>query len=105
MKVKFRQPKGGRIKKGTYRAYVDCRRPIFMGLTTYYQLLWHEDLKRWVDPEDYVLDYLVCRDTNYSIHSLKSAIRHINKHKHYLPKGTVFTLQSWYVGYDIEITV
>lgn len=104
MKVKFNQCRGNRIKKGTFKGF-HKRRHIFGGLMANDHAYWHPTLNKWITEEEafgvYYNDNWMAENLN--IHSLKGAIRHINKHKHYLPKGTVFTLVSWFEGYDIDI--
>ena len=95
MKIKFNRPKGQRIESVG-----------FVGLTTWCEYKWCKNTNTWVSNEQCYLNDIDGDDYNYSIHSLKSAIRHINKHKHYLPKGVTFTLRSVYVGnYDIDIII
>lgn len=94
MRIKFNQPKGSRIKNSG-----------FTGLTTWCDFNWCEHLEMWIDNDKCYLKDIRYSSHNSNIKTLRSAIRHLNKHKHYLPKRTCFTLRSKWVGYDIEIII
>lgn len=62
---------------------------------------YYPHLHNWVDDSEH--PEVVGKDcANYEpCRSLKAAIRKVNKAN--VPKGTVFTLTSRYIGYDIDI--
>ena len=103
MKVKYCKPRKQRIKKGSIK--VNNRRiPNFIRLVCEDDLVWSYDLENWFDVNRYRDIKIGCHSGfNSNIRNLKQAIRHIKKHKE-IPKGTRFTLESAFEGYDIYIT-
>ena len=103
MKIKYNQLKGYRIKKGTFKLSNSNRENIFRWLECNDTLMWwNYDKKKWLPLSECQGNrFSSCNDT---IHSLKSAIKHMDKQSVYLPKGMKFTLGGRLMGYDIEIT-
>ena len=91
--MKYQKPKGQRIQ-----------RYAFSGITIYDNCsrYWYYDhLNNWID-EDLHPEVIGRSCSNYeNCKSLKSAIRKVKKAS--VPKGTVFTLSSHFLGYDIDI--
>lgn len=90
--MKYQKQKGLRIKR--YGTGIT----IFDNNANYW---YYPHLHNWVDENEQ--PEVVGKDcANYEpCRSLKAAIRKVNKAS--VPKGTVFTLRSRYVGYDIDI--
>lgn len=105
MKIKFKQPKGQRVFKGTVKVQGKRKRvPIFMGLENLdnNHLMWSDTLNRWVSISDCSEgDYPLC-SISKPIRSVKAAIRHVRKHDE-ISKGARMVLVSAFVGYDVEI--
>lgn len=107
MLIKYNKPKGLRIKKGTVKCLSGKRINMFYGLDITYNpknetLLWCPSHNKWCTTEEWKIG--PAGTIKDSIYSLKAAIRHLKKQT-YLPKGTIFTLQSNFFGYDIEIII
>lgn len=105
MKIKFNQPKGCRIYKGTVKVpHKKNRIPMFMGLENMDDncLMWCDGLGRWIGRHENPEGCDSLCTMSKPIRSVKAAIRHIRKHDE-IPKGARMILVSSFVGYDVEI--
>lgn len=77
MKIKFKQPKGQRVFKGTVKVQGKRKRvPIFMGLENLdnNHLMWSDTLNRWVSISD-------CSEGDYPLCSISKPIRSKSSNK------------------------
>lgn len=93
--------------------YVACKgeriESQFIGLEDYsisnkWFYYWVESRKQWLIYDD-IGTKEIFDSINPHIKSVKSAIRHLEKHKKYLPKGSIFRLHNKYLDSDVFITI
>ena len=107
--IKFNQPKGRRIYKGTIKVpHKNNRIPVFMGLENMdnNHLMWSDELDRWIGicnkPKGIPKGVHSLCSMSKPIRSVKAAVKHIKKHSE-IPRGARMVLASSFVGYDVEI--
>lgn len=100
MIIKYSKPKGRRLKKQFWDLVLNNN-------PNGGHLYWNKVLNKWMTIDEWIEQGKIGEPNLYNskIKTLKSAIRHLKKHTHYLPKSSVFRLVNKYVGCDIFITI
>lgn len=107
MKVRYKQAKGNRIKKGSIRVDNGLRK---FKINNFFELrpakygdfYWCEEVNKWLAYDD--VKELNTSSHNANIRNLKQAIRHLKKQTD-IPKGSKFILESNFEGFDIYIII
>lgn len=93
MKIEYESPKGKRIKSGQFTG-------LDIWSCTDECWVWSDTTKTWSKYDNAIGSLCNC---NTNIKSLKSAIRHLQKHEE-IPRGLTFRLWSKWQNYSINIT-